>query len=241
MSRVLVIPDLHHPACHPGALAFCKDLYERYDCSRIVSIGDMVDHQATSFHTKNPNCPGPKDETKLTKECLRPWVRAFPEMIVTIGNHDNRVLRLAESVGITDDHIRPFAEVWETPGWKWVEETIIDDVYYFHGEGRSGKMPAFTAMEDHLMSVVMGHCHTASGIHWKANPLRRTFGLDVGCLIDIDAFQFAYGKHMRSRPVLSAAVVLDGTPHHFIMPCGRGEKYHKSRFKGKRNGYTAET
>jgi hypothetical protein len=29
---------------------------------------------------------------------------------------------------------------------------------------------------------------------------------------------------------LAAAVVLDGIPQHFIMPCGRGERYHKSRF-----------
>jgi len=236
LSRVLVIPDLHNPACHPGALAFCRDLHEKHDCNKVVSIGDMVDHQAISFHTKNPNCPGPKDETKLTRFCLRPWHETFPELIITLGNHDARVLRLAESVGITDEYLRDYNEVWETEGWTWVEDTIIDDVYYFHGEGRSGKTPAFNAMEDYLMSVVMGHCHSASGIKWKANPMRRTFGMDTGCLIDIDAFQFAYGKHMRSRPMLSACVVIDGMPSHYIMPCGKGEKYHKSKFKRRLKG-----
>ena len=232
MSKVLVIPDLHNPATHPGALAFCEDLYEKYDCNRVVFIGDIVDHQAISFHANNPECPGPKDEYKLTLACLRPWLKAFPKAAVTYGNHDSRVLRLAESVNIPAVYIRDFADVWKTPGWKWVEDTIIDGVYYFHGEGCSGEHPAWNVMRHYLMPIVMGHCHAASGIKWSANPDKRTFGLDTGCLIDIDAFQFAYGKHARSRPMLSAAVVIDGVPEHFIMPCGRGVKYHKSRFKG---------
>lgn len=234
MSRVLVVPDLHNPACHPGALAFCRDLYAEHDCNRVVFIGDLVDHQAVSFHANNPECPGAKDEYKLTLACLKPWLKAFPKATVTYGNHDSRVLRLAESVNIPKVYIRDFADVWQTPGWKWVEDVIIDGVYYFHGEGRSGVHPAWNAMKDFLMPVVMGHCHAASGVKWSANPDKRTFGMDTGCLIDIDAFQFAYGKHMRTRPMLSAAVVINGVPQHFVMKCGRGEKYHKSKFSSKK-------
>ena len=142
-----------------------------------------------------------------------------------------RVIRLAESVNIPPQYLRNFNTIWNTPTWKWVEDITIDGVYHFHGTGRSGLYPAYNAMKDHLMSVSMGHCHTASGFKWSANPDKRTFGMDVGCGIDVDAWQFAYGKHMRKRPILSAAVIIDGTPQHFIMPCGRGEKYHKSRFK----------
>lgn len=230
MSRVLVIPDLHNPVCHPGALAFCEDLYAMYDCNRVVFIGDVVDHQAISFHANNPECPGAKDEYKLTLDSIRPWVEAFPKAVVTYGNHDARVLRLAESVNIPAVYLRDFAEVWHTPKWAWREDTIIDDVYYFHGEGSGGAHPSWNVMKHYLMSVVMGHCHAASGIKWSANPNKRTFGLDTGCLIDVDAFQFAYGKHLKARPMLSAAVVLDGVPHHCIMPCGKSERYHKSKF-----------
>lgn len=234
MSRVLAYSDPHNPAAHPGAVAFLSDLRDKYDCDRIVCCGDMVDHQAISFHAANPDCPGPADEDELTLYTLKPWKKAFPEQYVTIGNHDERVLRLAASVNITKRHLRDFADVWETPGWKWVEDVTIDGVYYFHGTGRSGMHPAWNAMKDYLMSVCMGHCHSASGVKWSANPDRRTFGMDLGCLIDVDAYQFAYGKHARSRPMLSAAVVIDGVPQHFIMPCGKGEKYHKSKFVKRR-------
>ncbi len=235
MSKVLAIGDPHEPVCHPGYRAFCRDLYEKYDCNKVVIIGDICDHHAISFHAANPMCPGPHDEYKLTRQKMQQWYRDFPGAIVTLGNHDTRVLRLAESVKIPAHYLRDFNDdaVWGTKTWKWLEDVVIDDVYYFHGTGRSGLHPAYNAMKDNLMSTVMGHCHSAAGVKWRANPTRRTFGMDTGCGIDVDAYQFAYGVHMPSRPILSAGVVLDGIPYHFIMPCGKRERYHRSRF-GKR-------
>lgn len=230
--RVLLIGDVHAPATHPGYRAFCRHLRSRFKTDTTVFIGDICDHQAISFHAANPQCPGPADEYELTKREMAEWYKHFPNAIVTIGNHDARVIRLAESVNIPSRYLRDFNDVWGTKTWKWVEDTVIDDVYYFHGTGRSGEHPAYNAMKDMLMSVCMGHVHSAAGIKWRANPHRRTFGLDVGTGIDVDAYQFAYGKHMRVRPILSAAVVLDGDPQHFIMPCGPGEPFHKHRFEG---------
>lgn len=230
MSRVLVVGDPHEPVCHPGYRAWCRWMRNKFKCNKTVIIGDIVDHHAVSFHAANPMCPGPDDEYLLTKQQIKLWNKDFPKAYVTIGNHDCRVLRLAESVNIPSRYIRDYKEVWKTKDWKWVDDVIIDEVYYFHGTGRSGMHPAFNAMKDELMSVVMGHCHSASGVKWRTQRKKRTFGMDTGCGIDVDAYQFAYGKHMRTRPVLSAAVVLDGTPQHFIMPCGVGERWHKSRF-----------
>ena len=230
MSRVLVIGDPHEPVCHPGYRPWCRDLRRKFKTDKTVIIGDICDHHAISFHAANPQCPGPDDEYLLTKQKMQGWYKSFPNAIVTIGNHDARIVRLAESVNIPARYLRDYNEVWKTPKWQWVDDIVIDNVYYFHGTGRGGLYPAFNAMKDCLMSVVMGHCHAQAGAKWRASPTQRTFGMDVGCGIDVDAYQFAYGKHMRSRPILAAAVVLDGTPQHFIMPCGAGERYHKSRF-----------
>jgi len=234
MARVLVIGDPHEPVAHPGYRAFCKALRRKFKTTKTVIIGDICDHHAISFHAANPMCPGPDDEYQLTKQKMRLWHKDFPRAIVTIGNHDMRVLRLAESVNIPPQYLRDFNAVWKTETWKWVEDINIDDVLYFHGTGRSGLHPAFNAMKDNLKSTVMGHCHSVAGVQWKANPDKRIFGMDTGCGIDVDAWQFAYGKHMPRRPILAAAVVLNGDPQHFIMPCGRGEKFHKSRFEGSK-------
>lgn len=230
--RVLAIGDPHEPVAHPGYLNFCKDLYKQWDCDTAVIMGDITDMQAISFHAANPDCPGPSDEFSLTKKRIGKWYKAFPNAKVCIGNHDERVIRLAESVNIPSKYLRSYAEVWGTEGWEWEFDFIIDDVYYYHGTGTSGLYPAANATKKMLMSVVMGHNHAASGIYHTANPLKRVFGMDVGCGIDVKAFQFAYGKHMARRPILSAGLILDGIPYHEIMPASRGEAYHRSNFEG---------
>ena len=231
MSRVLVVGDCHEPVAHPGYLDFCKDLKKQWSCDTVVFIGDIVDWHAISFHQKHPDCPGAKDEYALAKIKVQKWYKAFPKASVCIGNHDERVIRLAASVGIPAKFIRNYADVWETPGWKWDYDHQIDNVYYFHGVGCGGIHPAFNQAKKMLMSVVMGHCHTASGIKWLANPNRRIFAMDTGCGIDHKEYQFAYGHHARQKPVLSAGIILDGIPYHEVMPIGHGERYAKENYR----------
>jgi len=231
MSRNLVIGDIHEPVSRKGYLPFCQDIYDEWNCDKVTFIGDLVDWSAISFHARNPEAPGPMDEYQMALKATQKWYKAFPDGIVTIGNHDARPKRVAESVNIPAKFIRNYADLWETPNWKWVQSIIIDDVYYCHGHGKGGgNTPAWNLSKKMGMSVVLGHYHSKGSIHWSANPLRRWFGMDVGCGIDDKAYAFAYAKEQVTRSILSVGVVLDGCPYHEMMPCGRGEKYHDSRF-----------
>ena len=42
-SRILVIGDLHEPFCLDGYLQFCKDTYSKYNCNKVIFIGDVID------------------------------------------------------------------------------------------------------------------------------------------------------------------------------------------------------
>lgn len=229
MAKTLAIGDPHEPVAHPLYRKFCQDVAESWGVDRIVFVGDLFDLHAISFHAAHPECPGPKDEYELAKAKAQLWYKAFPDADFMIGNHDHRPVRLAESVGLPSKFIRNYSEVWETPNWKWGHEIVIDDVVYFHGIGCGGINPAFNAAKARLMSVVIGHAHSAAGVKWTAGPNARIFGMDTGCGIDQDAWQFAYGRHLPRKPVLGCGVVIEGIPYHEIMPCGPGEKYHKSR------------
>jgi predicted phosphodiesterase len=231
MARIGIIGDVHEPVAHPGYLAFCQDVFTLWQCDQIIFIGDVIDHHAISFHARHPEMPGPQDEAELTHRKLRPWVETFPNAKVCIGNHDERVIRLAEATNIPKRYIRDYAEVWDTPGWEWVDEINFEGVHYFHGTGCGGEHPAFNAMKKMSMSTVMGHVHTAAGVKWMANPNTRMFGMDTGCGIDDRAMAFAYGRHMKRRSILGCGVVVDGVPYHEIMPCGRGERYDRARFE----------
>lgn len=233
MTRVLVVGDVHAPVTHPGYLQFCKDLYRKNKCNHVHFIGDVIDHHAISFHARDPDAPGARDEYNLAFEHVQKWRKAFPVATVSIGNHDERVARLSGAANIPAPFLRDYSEVWETPDWTWERETEIDGVYYFHGTGFGGMHPAFNAMRKMAMSCVIGHVHTAGGVKWLVNPKSRMFGMDVGCGLDETAAAAKYAQHFKQRSVLSAGLVLDGEPLHKIMPCSPGEQYHRSNFVPK--------
>ncbi len=224
MSRKLIIPDLHFPVAHPRALDFCVDTYNKYDCDSALYIGDIFDHHAISFHDKNPNCPSAIDEYRRAKTDAQQWHDTFGKSDIIIGNHDCRPSRMAEKMGVPDIHLKPYNEVWGTPDWNWTFDVVHDGVYYFHGVGSSGKTPALNKSDTMHMPVVMGHVHSVAGVHYGAGPEARWFGMDVGCLIDREAWQFAYGKHAKKKPILGCGVVLDGIPYYEIMQLERYKK-----------------
>ena len=231
MSRVLVIGDTHIYFDRKGYREFCMDLYDQWDCNEVIHIGDVVDWHSISFHTKHPDGPGASDEYNRAKDSVALWHETFPKVKVCIGNHDERVVRLANSVQIPDELIKTYNEIWNTKGWDWQYSHVIDDVYYYHGTGQSGEYPASNAVKKLLMSVVMGHNHTASGSKSYANANKRVFACDTGCGIDDSKMAFHYGRHMQRRSIISAAVIIDGIPYIEPMPMAKGEKYWDGNFK----------
>ena len=231
--RCGIIGDTHEPVSRAGYLEFCQDTFDAWDCDTIVHIGDLVDWHGISFHSKEPQCPGPKDEYKLAKMKVARWVKAFPNVHICIGNHDERPARLAKSVSIPNFMIKPYSELWDAPNWKWGFDFTFDEILYKHGSRSGGIHPAWNLMNKIHMSVVIGHCHSRSGVKFGSNRLRRFFGVDTGCGINEKAWQFAYGRDVPSGPFLSCAVIIDGHPYIEAMPCGINELYHDSNFKGK--------
>lgn len=233
MPRTLIVPDIHEPVTHPGAMDFIDSVAQDIQPDRVVFIGDIVDHHGISFWTKHPAALGPQDEYEASLVGVQRWYARFPEAYVTIGNHDDRPIRMAEKAGVPGAYLKDYATTWETPGWKWVDEVVLDDVYYTHGTGRSGMYPAANLARDMTMSCCMGHVHSTGGIKWFANPLKRWFGMDVGCLVDDRLYAFAYAKPVKKKSVLGCGVVDSDDPRgtgFIAMPAGRGEQFDRRRY-----------
>jgi predicted phosphodiesterase len=218
MSRtVLVIGDTHFPAVHPDYLEFVKKIRFKYKCDEVVHIGDIVDHHCISFHKKHPEHPAAMDEFKAATKCIKKWYAAFPHMRICIGNHDERVARLAADAGIPDVYLKNWNELYDTPNWSWDWGHTIDDVFYTHGTGCSSLYPAFNAAKMRAMSVVMGHTHSVAGINWVVGPNTRFFGMNVGSGVDRNHLAMRYGSNYLKKPILSCGVVKDGHPYLELM------------------------
>lgn len=217
MSRVLVVGDLHCPAVHAEYLEFTKDIKRKYKTDTTVFIGDIIDHAAISFHKKNPEHPAAMQEYEQAMSVLASWIKAYPKAAVAIGNHDERVARLAADAGIPGHYLREYQDVFKTPRWNWVHSLEIDNVYYYHGVGAGGNYPAINAAKMRLQSTVLGHYHSVAGINWIVGPTSRIFGMNVGSGVDRFHPAMEYGSAYLKKPILSCGVVIDGHPYLELM------------------------
>ena len=204
-NRVLVIGDLHEPFCLDGYLKFCKDTYSKYNCNKVVFIGDLLDNHYSSYHETDADGLGGGDELELAINKVKKWYKAFPKADVMLGNHDLIISRKAQTGSIPKKWIKDYKDVLEVPNWEFLEDIEIDGVLYNHGIGAKAHIRVVRNMQ----SVVQGHHHTECYTHWKVGNSAKVFGMQVGCGIDKSAYAMAYGRWF-PKPVIACGIVING-------------------------------
>ena len=120
-SRILVIGDLHCPFELEEYFDFCVDTYKKYNCNKVIFIGDLVDNHYSSYHETFADGLGGGDELDEAVEHLEKWFKMFPVADIIIGNHDRMIMRKAQTSDIPSKWIKSYNEVLNTPSWNWVE------------------------------------------------------------------------------------------------------------------------
>lgn len=214
---VLAIPDLHAPFAHPRALEFLAGLAKEYKPTRIVCLGDEIDACALGFYDHDPDGMNAGQEHKEALKFMRQLYKLFPKVEVCTSNHTARPFRRAFKYGLPKQFIKDYREFMEAPaGWSWANTIEIDGVLYEHGEGFSGAQGHVVAMTKQRRSVVIGHIHSHAGVNYSSTDKDKLFAMNAGCLIDIDAYAFNYGRKFPNRPVLGAGIIIAGKEAHFI-------------------------
>lgn len=227
--KVLVISDTQDPFSHPDYLPFLKAVSKKHKVDEIVHVGDEVDFHALSFFDPDPDGFSPGHELQAAIVNLKKLYKVFPTVKVCVSNHTARPLRKAFKYGLPKAFLKDYSEFLQAPkGWRWADYWEVDGIRYQHGEGYSGPQGALKAALTNMQSTVIGHIHAHAGVLYSANPKHLIFGMNVGCLINKDAYAFAYGKHIPSKPIISCGVVIDGLPLVIPMPMTA-----KGRWTGK--------
>lgn len=216
MSNVLVIGDTHCPAMLDHYPNFLAEIYEAWDCDRVVHIGDLVDFHGISFHTKEFGIPDVERELDEARVQVQALTELFPEVDYLTGNHSALPVRQAQEAGLPPSLVLSLSEILQLPDSWHVHprytDWVIDDVIYRHGDkGRSNQTnAAFLNAQNEFMSVVQGHLHSQGGTLYGANQNARYFGMQVGCGVDPRSPYLNYSKVYSKRPMLGCGVVLDG-------------------------------
>jgi metallophosphoesterase superfamily enzyme len=204
-QRVLVIGDLHEPFSLDEYLNHCAEVYAKYNCNRVVFIGDVIDSHYSSYHESDPDGMGAGEELEFAIERLSRWYKMFPKADVLIGNHDRIISRKAFSAGVPKAWIKSFNEVLNVPKWNFTDRVVIDNVQYIHGEAGTAR----TKAKADMMNTVQGHLHTQCYTEFFVGANFKVFGTQVGCGIDFDKYAFAYAKRGK-KPAIGCAVVMGG-------------------------------
>ena len=168
---ILVISDQHMPYHHPQMMDFLKAIKKKYKPTRIVNIGDELDHHAMSFHDSDPDLPSAGDEHKLALKTIKEMEQLFPKMDLVHSNHGSLAYRRAFSTGIPKAYIKDYNDFLEVgKGWKWHEDITIDTpsgkVYFCHG-----KVANITKLvQQYGLSCCSGHYHSSMKIEYVSRP-----------------------------------------------------------------------
>ena len=213
----LYIPDLHIPFHNPDAFKFLKDIKSEFKPDIVVCLGDEVDFAGISNHTKDPDAMSAGKEYQTALEHLGTLYELFPDVLVNTSNHTSRPFRKAFEAGLPSDMIRSYKEFLKSPkGWQWFDRIIINDVVSIHGDPKSGRNAAWSWMQEHRMSTVIGHIHGHGGVQYSASPFNQTFAANAGCLIDPRSLAFKYGAKYANKATLGCVITQNRHQAHFI-------------------------
>jgi len=62
LDNILIIGDLHSPFTLPKYLDFCKEQQRKYNCGKVIFIGDIIDNHYSSYHESDPDGMSAGDE-----------------------------------------------------------------------------------------------------------------------------------------------------------------------------------
>ena len=212
-KRILVISDMHLPYQHKDSIKFLKEIKKEFKPDTTISIGDLLDQHALSFHDSSPELYSAGHELDKAKEYVKELENIFPKLIEVDSNHSSMIYRRALKHGLPRAYLKDYGDFLETKKWKWVDDltlTMSNGQRCFFTHGRSADV--LKVSQTMGMSAVQGHYHTKFVISWWANPDNLFFGMNVGCLIDQKSMAFNYAKNFRTRFIIGCGIIIDGIP-----------------------------
>lgn len=215
-DRYLCVSDTQKPFEAEKALEFCAYVKKHYKIpnENCLHVGDEVDQLHGGMYPKDPDGSYTANgEIRAARDKIEQWAAVFPKLKLAISNHGLRWARKAAAAEIPSQMMRAYQDVLNTPpSWQWKEEWVFNTKHPFrmiHGMGYSGMNGHRTAAIDAGMSTVIGHLHSHAGIAYVRTQKQKIWGFNVGCLIDVEAYAFKYGKESRFKPCLGVGIILN--------------------------------
>lgn len=219
MTSILLIPDAHAtPDHHNDRFKLIGNLAVERQPEYIVCIGDFADMPSLSTYDKGTKKFEGRRYKKDIAATLDAQEKMFapiieynkkqkanhksrykPKLIMTIGNHENRINRAANAQAELDGVISIDDLGYKKFGWKvypFLEPVIVEGIAFQHyftsgvmGRPIGGKNQASRLLTEQHMSCIQGHTHTRDMAEQITASGKRITGLVCGCYLDVDQYE----------------------------------------------------
>ena len=221
-ESIICISDLQIPFHHQDAFIFIEAIKKRFwinsSKSLCINQGDEVDQHKLGKYITSPDTMSAGMEYTASLMYLKQLWDLFPEQKVCISNHTWRIFNKAMAAGIPRAFLREISDFMNAPkGVEWRHKWQYNGVIFEHGENVSGPNAALNAAIQNGMSTSIGHQHVYGGVTHISRAAGPIWGMNTGCLIDVNQYAFDYAKKARKKPTLGMGVILDGVPYFIPM------------------------
>ena len=228
-DRILIIPDLHFPYCHPDSIDFISHIKKHYKPTRVICLGDETDGHSYSFHKASAELYSPAHELEKAIGYIETLGKIIPNLDLVDSNHGSLFYRRIADAGLPKKILKEYRDILDAPtGWKWhnhLDVKLPTGTYckFIHGLGSN----VLSASQTLGMSLVQGHFHNSFEIRYWSNGYKLYFGMTSGCLIDDRSLAFAYNKLSVKRPIIGLSAITDGYPELLPMPLDKHNRWKR--------------
>ena len=222
MSKYLIVPDCQVSSRHDFShLEWIGNYISEKRPDVIVQIGDFVDMSSlSSFDAGKKSFEGRryKDDIETAREAMNLLTKPFlklksykPKMVLTLGNHEERILRAIESDAKLEGTITLADLQYEKFGWKvsdFLRPVVLDDIAFCHyfPSGQLGRptSSARAILNKMHMSCIAGHLQGRDIAYAKRADGRQITAIIAGScyLHDEDYLSPLTNQHWRGIVVL---------------------------------------
>lgn len=209
--RILVVPDLHFPACRKSFLPDFQKLLKNLNPDTVVLIGDVIDSHAVSHHVPEADAQSANDEFTKAIGCVKKLVRAIGKRntYLCVGNHDCRYFKLASDVSIPTMCLKPLAEFLGIPkSWHLADEHVIDGILFTHGKSSAYGKTAHA----YGIPTVEGHFHSKFGLEYFTSPNKTLWSAYVGSALDDSSLCANYAANNLNKSIYGFILVDNKIP-----------------------------
>ena len=180
-----------------------------------------------SFWPSEIDLANATDELKRARAVLRKVAEMFPEMLCVESNHTDRLYRAGKRANIPKELLVPYKTMigveeydWT---WKFQQEITVNKnkLVFIHNAGSN----VFLTSQRYGCSVIAGHVHTKQKIEYWSAPSSRSFGMQVGCLVDHSSPAYRYSIGQVIQPLLGCSVIIDGIPRLIEMNLTKSSRW----------------